>query len=396
MVKAAKKKAHILIIGGGGTGAALAHDLALRGLKVSLCEKGEFSSGTTGRHHGLLHSGARYAVHDPVAARECIEENRILRRIAPGSFEENGGLFVALNDDDLAFREKFTRACRQCGIPTEDIPPARARRWEPRLHPNLLAVVRVPDAVMDAWRLPLRFLATARHNGAGLYRYHEVTELLRKSGRITGVSLLDLRTRNRFRLHADLVVLTAGAWSGRLGRTAGIDIPVQPAPGLMVAVEDRLVDMVINRLRPAGDGDIVVPQRRLTIAGTSTWLAEDPEQFESPAGEAQRMIDFGAEMVPALADAEVKAVWSAARPLLAEKDRSDPQGITRRFQCIDHGDRDGLEGLISLIGGKATTLRSMAEAGADLVCQKLGDSIPCQTAVTPLLPHRAFYRKKAL
>jgi glycerol-3-phosphate dehydrogenase len=164
----------------------------------------------------------------------------------------------------------------------------------------------------------------------------------------------------------------------------------------MVAVEDRLVDMVINRLRPAGDGDIVVPQRRLTIAGTSTWLAEDPEQFESPAGEAQRMIDFGAEMVPALADAEVKAVWSAARPLLAEKDRSDPQGITRRFQCIDHGDRDGLEGLISLIGGKATTLRSMAEAGADLVCQKLGDSIPCQTAVTPLLPHRAFYRKKAL
>ena len=59
---------HIIIIGGGGTGAALAHDLTLRGFKVSLFERGELLSGATGRHHGLLHSGARYAVHDPVAA----------------------------------------------------------------------------------------------------------------------------------------------------------------------------------------------------------------------------------------------------------------------------------------------------------------------------------------
>ena len=87
--------AHVLIIGGGGTGGALAHDLALRGLRVTLVERGEFTSGTTGRHHGLLHSGARYAVNDRESAVECIEENRLLRKIAPGSFEENDGLFVA-------------------------------------------------------------------------------------------------------------------------------------------------------------------------------------------------------------------------------------------------------------------------------------------------------------
>jgi glycerol-3-phosphate dehydrogenase len=108
------------------------------------------------------------------------------------------------------------------------------------------------------------------------------------------------------------------------------------------------------------------------------------------------MIDLSAEMVPALASAGVKAVWSAARPLLDEKDQSHPQGITRRFQCIDHDQRDGLEGLISLIGGKATTLRAMAEAGADLIGRKLGHHTPCQTAVAPLLPHRAFYRQKVL
>jgi glycerol-3-phosphate dehydrogenase len=95
---------HVVIVGGGGTGGALAHDLVLRGLRVTLVERGELTSGTTGRHQGLLHSGARYAVADPASAVECSSENRILRRIAPGSFEENGGLFVALSDDDMDWR----------------------------------------------------------------------------------------------------------------------------------------------------------------------------------------------------------------------------------------------------------------------------------------------------
>ena len=81
----------IVIVGGGGTGGALAHDLTLRGFRVTLFEKGELLSGTTGRHHGLLHSGARYAVNDPTAAVECIEENRVLRKIAPEALEKNDG-----------------------------------------------------------------------------------------------------------------------------------------------------------------------------------------------------------------------------------------------------------------------------------------------------------------
>jgi glycerol-3-phosphate dehydrogenase len=104
-------RAHVVIIGGGGTGAALAHDLVLRGFEVTLVERGEVTSGTTGRHHGLLHSGARYAVKDAESAVECIAENRILRRIAPGSFEENGGLFVALDDEDMDYRPAFLDAC---------------------------------------------------------------------------------------------------------------------------------------------------------------------------------------------------------------------------------------------------------------------------------------------
>src|SRR5690242_15528383 len=107
-------RAHVLIIGGGGTGGALAHDLALRGVDVTLVERGELTSGTTGRHHGLLHSGARYAVNDRDSAVECIEENRILHRICPGSFESNDGLFVAVEEEDLYYLEPFVAACEDC------------------------------------------------------------------------------------------------------------------------------------------------------------------------------------------------------------------------------------------------------------------------------------------
>src|SRR5688500_1671081 len=108
---------HVLIVGGGGTGGAPAHDLQLRGVPAALVERGNVTSGTTGRHHGLLHSGARYAVNDKESAIECIEENTLLRRICPGTFEENDGLFVAITDDDMDYYDDFVAGCKETGIP---------------------------------------------------------------------------------------------------------------------------------------------------------------------------------------------------------------------------------------------------------------------------------------
>ena len=106
-----------LVIGAGATGSALTHDLALRGFRVTLLDRGEVTSGTSGRHHGLLHSGGRYAVKDKESARECIEENMILREIMPGMLELNDGLFVALTDEDVAYAQEFVAACTECDIP---------------------------------------------------------------------------------------------------------------------------------------------------------------------------------------------------------------------------------------------------------------------------------------
>src|SRR4029453_8119040 len=181
----------VVIVGGGGTGGALAHDLVLRGLRVTLLERGELTSGTTGRHHGLLHPGRRYAVNDPESAVECITENRVLRRIAPGSFEENGGLFVALTDEDMDYRPRFLAGCAACGIPARELTAAEALSVEPGLNPALKAAVWVPDATMDAMRLPLRFFATARRGRARLHPFTEVTGVLTSGRRVTGVVLRD-------------------------------------------------------------------------------------------------------------------------------------------------------------------------------------------------------------
>ena len=388
----ARSAPHVLIVGGGGTGGALAHDLALRGVQVTLVERGEFTSGTTGRHHGLLHSGARYAVNDKESAVECIEENMLLRSIAPGSFEENDGLFVGVTDEDMAYLPEFLEGCEAAGIRTQVLRPDEALRLEPMLNPALQVAVQVPDATMDAMRMPLRFFATAKVNGATLLNYVDVTDLERAGGVVSGAQVRDIVTDRTRTIHADLVVNATGPWSEQIASMAGVDVPIRPSPGVMLAVRGRLCNMVINRLHASGDGDIVVPQRALTVVGTSSWVVDDPDDLGVPQDHVQRMIDEGSVLVPAVRDAPFRSAWSAARPLIGSKEDADSgRELSRTFKTIDHAAEDGVEGFVTITGGKGTTLRGMAEMCADMVCRKLGIDVACRTRDTVLLPHTAVF-----
>jgi glycerol-3-phosphate dehydrogenase len=368
----------------------------LRGLRVTLLERGELTSGTTGRHQGLLHSGARYAVADPESAVECSSENRILRRIAPGSFEENGGLFVALTDEDMDRRLGFLAACQACGIPTRQLTAADALRLEPGLNPALKAAVWVPDATMDAMRLPLRFFATARRNGAELRPFTEAVGLRVEAGRVTGVVVRDHLTGRDGQVDADLVVNATGPWCGRLAAMAGAALPMRLSAGVLVALEGRLCEPVVTRLHPAGEGDMVVPQRILSIVGTSAWTVTDPDDLEVPEEHVQVIRREGAKLVPAVAAAAEWAVWAAAWPLVdATGGGTGGREPSRTFRCLDHAATDRVEGLVTIIGGTATSLRAMAEATADLVCRKLGVDAPCRTREVVLEPHTAYWTGRA-
>jgi glycerol-3-phosphate dehydrogenase len=379
-----------LVIGAGSTGAATAHDLALRGLSVTVVERGEIASGTTGRNHGLLHSGARYAVKDPESAVECIAERDVLARIAPEVLELNGGVFIAVDEAGLGYRDPFEDACARAGIPVRRLSPAEALDLEPAISQRVLAAYEVPDGVFDPQHLCLAFLATAASNGARVLPFAEVEELIVRGTSVEGVVVRDRRSGECRRLEADVVVNAAGPWAGEIAALAGVDVPVVPTAGVMVAVVGRVVDRVINRLDRPSDGDIVLPQRQTLVIGTSSWPVEDPDAIAIPPEDVARMIDRGAELVPFVRGHRPRGVFAAARPLIGRPgDVAAGRELSRTFECFDHA-ADGVDGFVTISGGKTTTARAMAEATADVVCEKLWVTAPCRTRDVSLRSYRDY------
>ena len=90
----------VCVIGGGSTGAGVVRDVAMRGFSAVLVDRADIAQGTSGRFHGLLHSGGRYIASDPESATECAEENEIVKRINANAVEATGGLFVVTAQDD--------------------------------------------------------------------------------------------------------------------------------------------------------------------------------------------------------------------------------------------------------------------------------------------------------
>jgi glycerol-3-phosphate dehydrogenase len=380
---------HVVVIGAGSTGSAIAHDLALRNFRVTVIERGEIASGTTGRNHCLLHSGARYAVTDPQSAIECIEENMILRKIMPGAMELNDGLFVAVDESDLAFKSQFLEGCAAAHIPAREIPIERALQIEPNLNPKILAAVQVPDGVFEPYRFCLAFLASAKKLGARVLSYHLVTDLIMSGTAVIGVKVRDNRSQTGYAINADLIINAAGPWADRIAAMANVTVPIKPTAGVMISIGQRLNQMVINHLNKPSDGDIIVPQRQTSIVGTTSWLIENADAIEIPREHVDRMLELGAQLIPLVRSIPLRGVMAAARPLIGHAD-ADERSVSRTFECFDH-QRDGVENFVTISGGKTTTARAMAEATVDLVCKKLNVRQECRTKEVKLESYRKYF-----
>ncbi len=309
-------KPRVLVIGAGFTGCAIAHDLELRGIHAIVLERGEIASGTSGRTHGLLHSGGRYCVNDQESAVECIEENITLRKIAKQCIEFNGGFFVALNEEDLAYAPRFEAGAQQCGIPIEKLPVAEALRLEPNLNPQALAVYTVPDGAFDPLRLALAFAATAKKNGAEFRPYHQVNELLiNGQGNVVGARVMDRSQDRSYEIQGDLVINATGAWAGQIAGMAQARVAITPTPGVMVAYDQRLINRAINRLCPPDDGDILIPQRRMVCIGTTSFEVEDVDYIPIIEEQVEQMRRNAIDLVPAVKTTHQRGWWMSARPL---------------------------------------------------------------------------------
>jgi glycerol-3-phosphate dehydrogenase len=379
--------ADVVVIGGGSTGCGVARDAAMRGFSVVLVERADIAQGTSGRFHGLLHSGARSAVTDPESARECAVENRAVRRIHPGAVEDTGGLFVALEDDDPDFGDRFVRACAATGLTHEEITPGEALRREPRLNPGTVRAVEVRDAAVDGWTMTWGAVRSAVAYGARVLRHTEVTGIELAGGRVTGVRCHDRRTDEEVVIDTGFLVNAAGPWVTAVAALMGLhDIEVAPAQGVMVAVGHRLTSRVLNRLAVPGDGDIMVPAQTVSIVGTTDVPAQDPDRLAMPRAKVRQMLEAGEALVPGFGGGRVLHSWVGARPLIRDTrvDAGDTRDMARGMFVFDHAERDGLHGALTVAGGKLTTYRLMAERAVDAMCAQLNDPRPCSTAQEPV------------
>jgi glycerol-3-phosphate dehydrogenase len=375
------RKTEVLVIGGGATGVGVARDLALRGVDATVVERGGLSSGTSGRSHGLLHSGARYADTDPVGARECIAENRVLREIAGDCIRDTGGLFVQLDDDSPEYFTAKLDACAEAGIDATELDPAAARERVPDLTTETQQAFEVPDAVIYPSRLVAANAADTEARGGQVHPHAPVEDTTVSDGAVATVSVggeVDAE------IQPEYVVNATGAWAGSVAAMAGVDLEMAPARGVMVSVDYDAPHPVLNRCREPDDGDIVVPHETETVLGTTSVPVADPDDYERADWEVDRSIEECAEMLPPVADAAVERTWWGVRPLYEPDEAGeDRRGISRGFFVLDHAD-DGVSNLTSVVGGKLTTYRQMAEATADDVCDALGVAADCETATQTL------------
>jgi glycerol-3-phosphate dehydrogenase len=334
----------------------------------------------------LLHSGARYAVNDPESASECIRENRILRFIAKHCIEDTGGLFITLPEDGLDFQKKFIDACAVAGIPTKHLSCKEALRRDHSANTAMLSAVEVPDAAVDPFRLSVANMLDAKANGAEILTYSEVIDVIRQQDKVVGVKVHSHKTKQETSYYADVVINAVGIWGQKIARMAGVDVIMQPNKGAMLVYGERANKMVLNRCRKPGNADILVPSETVALIGTTSKNIsfDEVDKLSVTPDEVRDLIEEGEKLSPALAKTRILRAYAGVRPLVVDGQDSEGRNISRGIALFDHAQRDGLQGYITITGGKMMTYRLMAEWTADLVCKKLGVEKKCRTAEVAL------------
>ena len=223
--------------------------------------------------------------------------------------------------------------------------------------------------------------------GAKILTYTKVTGLEKDGDRVSAVIAEDRKTGETISIETDFVLNCAGPWAGQIADMAGCHpVEVIPGRGIMIAMNHRLVNTVINRCITPADGDILVPAHTVSIIGTTDVKVDDPDKLEIPENEVQQMLDAGEELVPGFRHARAVHAWVGARPLIKDDrvDSSDTRHMSRGMAVLDHEQRDGIKGLMTIGGGKLTTYRLMAEHIVDAMERVTGNQHPCRTAEEPV------------
>ena len=409
----------VVIIGGGITGACIAHDAALRGLSVALVERRDFGGATSSASSKLLHGGVRYLQRfrfDKV--RESARERAVFGRIAPHLLR---WIPFLIPTDRHWSRSRWPLAValewytllggtdeRGCGLPRPTgvwLDRAALEREAPAVAARAGvtgAFVLNECHLRSSERMTLAFVRSAARRGAVVANYVEAEDLLREGSRVAGVTVRDVEEDAQFAIRARVTVNAAGPWLARLndrcvvgplrrrvtGLARGTHILTRellPGGWAVALPTDRGSGAALDR---GGRHVFIIPWRGRSLIGTSNRpFAGDPGRVAPTPEDIEDLVDDVRAALPsvALESSDVCHAFAGLYPIAAR--RIDPLAYqaTSDYQVIDHGRHGGADGFISALGARYTTARRVAELAVDATCARLGcPDTPCCTAATPL------------
>ncbi len=400
----------VLVIGGGATGASIALDASLRGLRVGLLEKGDFSGATSAASSKLMHGGLRYLVNGEIGlVREGLRERRVWQRVAKHLVRPLPFLLPTYKTrmqskfiirlglsayDFLAFGRNFGMDAMQRMPSYRSLNVAQTMGLMPHLQRhNMTGSMVYHDAQMlSPERLCLAILRTAHEAGARVINYVEANDFIVEQGRITGVRASDKLTGQAASINADCVVNAAGPWADMVMQNA---LNAPPPRKLVRSKGIHFLTRDVTRgtalTIPIGDEHLfVLPwQGKSLFATTDTFYNGDPDKVTPEFSDIEQLLGKANQALPGLelTVKDIDYVYAGLRPLVADPATPDKvtYGLSRGSEIVDHENQGGPAGLFSALGGKWTTSRRLAEEVVDLVGARLGiGNGKCRTSDTLL------------
>jgi len=379
----------VVVIGGGVTGAGVARDLSMRGLSVLLLEKGDWGAGTSGSSSWMIHGGPRYLEFDWDTTRlSCIDAGHIVTIARNLVYRVVFLIPVMPHDRNNIERMETAMEVYDRFQPLKHAHPHRrltgkeALRAEPGLSPDVIAAVTMEEWGIDPHRLVYANVQDAVAHGARALNHTRVTELLKDGGRVLGVRYraADGATSEA---RARVVVNATGPWSPEIGTLAGVDIRLRPAKGIHIVYPHRISNFSISAESVDGRDLLMVAHAGFTLLGTTDDdFYGDLDSLDVLEDEVDYLLQGFERVFPRIRDYRPVRTTTGVRPTLFKWRRYEDE-LSRRYSVIDHAPQ-GVDGFVTIAGGKLSMYRLMAEETSDAVCRKLGHQAESTTATRPL------------
>lgn len=410
-----KKEYDVLVIGGGINGAAIAHDATLRGFKVALVEKKDFGWGTTAATSKLAHGGLRYLKNFELGlVRESLKERRILEKIAPHlvyplpfliplykkGHNKKSLIKIGMMLYDLLSYDKNKVDYEEQKIPCHKILKAEdVIKLEPGvLKDGLLGAAKYYDCqISNPERLCLEFILTANNNGADVSNYAEVEKVLIKDKKVEGVLVKDKTNSREYKIKARFVVNASGPWLDKVIKTydKAYKPMIRGTKGIHIVTHKLSNSAVVLNTKETGRAFFVLPWRNRSLIGTTDVdFKGDLDDVHANKKDVLDLIDDVNQVYGSnISLNDVLFSYAGVRPLVNEEGKKETE-VSRRYEIKE----EDVEGLITVVGGKLTTARNLAERAVDIIAKKAGKKVlPCKTKETPLygstVSHKEYLEK---